>query len=109
MNYSNLQKILFAIVFYILGFNANGYAFEVVEFAAGFSQPLYVTSPPDDPTRLFVMEKSSGNIKIIERSSRKVLTQPFISITDIDTAGEGGLSDSRSIPITPQTVDFIFI
>jgi glucose/arabinose dehydrogenase len=89
--YDKLQRVLIAITLYICGSFANGYAFEVIEFAAGFSQPLYVTSPPDDPTRLFVVEKSSGNIKIVERSTQNILTQPFISITDIDSAGEGGL------------------
>jgi glucose/arabinose dehydrogenase len=53
-----------------------------------FDQPLYVTSPPDDP-RLFVVEKT-GRVRIL-RGGRVVAT-PFLDLSaDVSRGGEQGL------------------
>lgn len=46
--------------------------------ANGFNEPLYVTSPPKDYDRLFVVEQG-GKIKIIKNGA--VLGAPFIDLT----------------------------
>ena len=54
-----------------------------------FSQPVYLTAPPGDTSRLFVVEKT-GKIVIIQNGAR--LATPFLDITSkVSTGGEQGL------------------
>ena len=60
----------------------------VQEVAGGFSNPLFLTSPPGD-SRLFVVEQD-GRIKIIKNG--QVLATPFLDITArVGSGGERGL------------------
>ena len=60
-----------------------------VEFATGLNATVFVTSPPGDTSRLFVVEQS-GAIKIIRNDS--VLATPFLDISsDVSFGGEQGL------------------
>jgi len=54
--------------------------FTVSRLAGGLAQPLFVTSPPGDTQRLFVVEQKSGSIKIINSSTGAVNSTPFLSI-----------------------------
>jgi glucose/arabinose dehydrogenase len=80
----------------IYGFDPEGPQGQVTSIAAtriasGLTQPLYVTSPPDDLTRLFVVEKR-GQIKIIDLESGATLSTPFLNVgSEISFAGERGL------------------
>ena len=59
-----------------------------VKVASGFSQPVLLTSPPDDP-RLFVLEQNEADIHIIKPDGT-VLT--FLDLTGgVATGGERGL------------------
>ena len=59
--------------------------------AGGFSAPLFVTAPPGDTTRLFVVEQS-GKIKIIKLPSRTVNATPYLDVSsEIVFGGEQGL------------------
>ena len=60
---------------------------------AGFTQPLYVTSPPGDTHRLFVVEHA-GIIKIIKDGS--LLATPFLNIDPIVGGGQAQ-SDERGL------------
>jgi glucose/arabinose dehydrogenase len=62
----------------------------------GFVQPIYVTSDPSDPDRLFVVERG-GSIVSIQNGE----VRPFATIPPqlISTAGEGGL---LSIALSPD-------
>jgi glucose/arabinose dehydrogenase len=54
-----------------------------------FDQPVYVTSPPGDTSRLFVVEKT-GRIRIVKNGSR--LATPFLDISGlVSNGGEQGL------------------
>jgi glucose/arabinose dehydrogenase len=54
-----------------------------------FDQPVYVTAPPGDATRLFVVEKT-GRIRIVKNGV--VLAQPFLDLSGVvSTDGERGL------------------
>ncbi len=54
-----------------------------------FDQPVYVTSPPGDTSRLFVVEKT-GRIRVIKNGA--LLTTPFLDISSlVSTGGEQGL------------------
>jgi cysteine-rich repeat protein len=57
--------------------------------ASGFSNPLYVTAPPRDHTRIFVVEQT-GRIKIVKFGT--VLATPFLNLSgQISAGGERGL------------------
>lgn len=84
-------KNIFLYLTFIATLAINAQAFEVIEYASGFSQPLYLTAPPSDSSRVFVLEKSSGAIKIIQRATRNVLPTPFLTVADISSGSEGGL------------------
>ncbi|MFO0787979.1 MAG: PQQ-dependent sugar dehydrogenase [Pirellulales bacterium] len=58
--------------------------------ASGLSAPLFATHAPGDPNHLFVLEQA-GNIKVVDLTTRSVLTTPFLNIPDTDPEGEGGL------------------
>jgi len=76
------------------GTGAVTLAVEVV--AGGFSNPIHLTAPANDP-RLFVVEQS-GRIRIIENG--QVLVTPFLDITGrVQSGGERGLF---SIAFHPQ-------
>lgn len=59
--------------------------------ASGFNQPVYATYAPGDDSRLFVLEKDTGNIQIIDLESETVLDDPFLRVTGMRTGGERGL------------------
>jgi glucose/arabinose dehydrogenase len=48
--------------------------------ASGLAQPLYVTSPPGDTNRMFILEQKTGNIKILDLNTQTVAAQPFLTI-----------------------------
>jgi glucose/arabinose dehydrogenase len=54
-----------------------------------FANPVYVTSPPGDKNRLFVVEQD-GTIRIVDKG--KTLAQPFLDISGlVSSGGERGL------------------
>jgi glucose/arabinose dehydrogenase len=54
-----------------------------------FDAPVYVTAPPKDPTRLFVVEQA-GRIRVIHDGHR--VGRPFLDIRgDVQAGGERGL------------------
>ena len=60
--------------------------------ADGFKQPTYVCSEPNDASRLYVLERSSGKILLIKNGV--VQNKPFLNIGDrvsSDRDGEQGL------------------
>jgi glucose/arabinose dehydrogenase len=62
----------------------------LLEVASGLSFPLYVTAPPGDATRLFIVEKTGG-IRIIKDGT--LLETPFLDLSgQVSTSGgEQGL------------------
>ena len=61
----------------------------VVEVVSGLSQPLYVTAPPGDTARLFIVEKT-GAIRIVK--SGALLPPAFLDISTLVSGGsEQGL------------------
>ena len=62
-----------------------------VRLAGGFSQPLFVTAPPGDTSRLFVAQQT-GQILIINLPSGTVNPTPFLDISsEIVLGSEQGL------------------
>ncbi len=67
----------------------------ITRVATGLSQPLYVTAPPDDPNRLFVVEKGSAagdaDIRILDLTTGQMRQTPFLSLSGLQTGQESGL------------------
>jgi glucose/arabinose dehydrogenase len=57
--------------------------------ASGFEAPLYATSAPGDPDRLFVVEKNSGRVKILDLDTNRVEAQAFFDVPDAEMTSNG--------------------
>ncbi|NUM55352.1 MAG: PQQ-dependent sugar dehydrogenase [Candidatus Hydrogenedentes bacterium] len=59
--------------------------------ASGFDDPVFLTAPPNDPTRLMVLEQSTGRIMLIKNGSP--VGTPYLDIDNrvTDDGGEQGL------------------
>ncbi len=64
-----------------------------VRIASGFAVPLFAGAPAGDTSRLFIVEKRTGRIKIINLPDNSVNAVPFLDIGDlvVDEGGEQGL------------------
>ncbi len=92
MNWTSLAR-LSAVALSSLSFLApatQAQGLQGIEIASGFAAPVYLTSPPGDTARMFVLEQTSARIKIIKNGS--VLATPFLDIGAIASGGgERGL------------------
>ena len=60
-----------------------------------FDEPVYVTAPPREYHRLFVVERA-GRVRLVKDG--KVVSNPFLDISaDVDLRGEGGHGGLHSI------------
>src|SRR5688572_7170949 len=57
--------------------------------ASGLSEPLFVTAPPGDHNRLFILEKA-GRVRVFDRQSGTLLPSPYLSIP-VSSESERGL------------------
>jgi glucose/arabinose dehydrogenase len=95
----------------IYGWNPNGPQGSVstitaTRVASGLSQPLFVTSAPKDPDRLFIVEKG-GLIKVLNLATGAVDPEPFLNVSgQIVTAGEQGLLGLDFHPDYPENGRF---
>ena len=63
--------------------------YQAVLVQSGLSQPVFVTAPPGDTTRLFIVEKT-GTIRILRAGS--LLPRPFLNVSSrVSTGSEQGL------------------
>jgi len=68
---------------------ASGTALDTELVQGGLTMPLFVTSPPLDTTRLFILEQN-GLVRIVKNGS--LLPTPFIDVTALSSCcGEQGL------------------
>jgi len=69
-----------------------------VRLATGLSRPTFVTAPPGDRGRLFIVEQrgsggvsNRGDIKILNLATNTINATPFLSVTGLSTGSEQGL------------------
>jgi glucose/arabinose dehydrogenase len=92
--------------------DANSGAISVERIASGFSGSLYAVSPPGRPDELFVVEKGTGKVLILNPDTGVVNATPFLDIPDdqFQRAGEQGL---LSIAFHPDYAEngrfFVFV
>jgi glucose/arabinose dehydrogenase len=71
-------------------------ALHLSQIGGAFDHPVYVTAPPGDPHRLFVVEQPG---RIIEVRDGQTLATPFLDITgDVRYGGEQGLLSMAFAP-----------
>ena len=66
-------------------------SFEIQRLASGLERPVYLTAPPGDRERVFIVEQHSGDIHILRLATGSVEPGPFLSIAGISTGHEQGL------------------
>ncbi|UCG33591.1 MAG: PQQ-dependent sugar dehydrogenase, partial [Phycisphaerales bacterium] len=62
--------------------------------ASGLARPVFVTAPPGDKDRVFIVEQrsgSTGRIRIVVLATGVLNPTPFLSITGLSTGNEQGL------------------
>lgn len=84
----------------LLAFAATGAAMAgstpltTTRIAFGLSRPVYVTAPPGDYNRLFIVEQragSIGRIRLFDLTTNTLQATPYLSISPVSTASEQGL------------------
>lgn len=64
---------------------------DAVLVAGGFNLPLFITAPPGDTARLFVVQQS-GEIRIIDLATKTIKPVPFLDLSGVvSLSGEEGL------------------
>ncbi len=71
-------------------------ALQAKRVVTGLSEPVFVTSPPGDSERLFVVERATGRIRIVDLATGALHAEPFLTltghITDFNEQGLLGLT-----------------
>jgi glucose/arabinose dehydrogenase len=62
-----------------------------VRIASGLTNPVYATAAPGDDTRLFILEQTTGQIKILNRTTGTINPSPYLTIAGVSTVSEQGL------------------
>ena len=57
--------------------------------ASGLNAPLFAASPPGDPNRLFVLEKDTGRVVILDLTTNQVSPQAFFDLPDTRLTNDG--------------------
>ncbi|HXG09446.1 MAG TPA: PQQ-dependent sugar dehydrogenase [Gemmataceae bacterium] len=71
--------------------NHTATALRVARLATDLSRPVFVTSPPGDTERLFIVEQHTGRIRIYNRSTGTINATPFLTVPGVNTGSEQGL------------------
>ena len=75
----------------ILGIHADAQGFETIRIATGLSRPVFVTAPPGDAGRLFVVEQHTGQIRILRRPRGPSTRRPSSRVPGVSQGNEQGL------------------
>ncbi|MBK7949845.1 MAG: PQQ-dependent sugar dehydrogenase [Deltaproteobacteria bacterium] len=75
----------------VLPITSRAQDFRVDRVATGLARPVFVTAPPGDPSRVFVVEQHTGQIRILRRGSWTLDPTPFLTVPGVSTGSEQGL------------------
>jgi glucose/arabinose dehydrogenase len=62
-----------------------------VRVASGLAMPVFVTAPPGDTDRLFIVEQHTGQIRILDLDTETLEPTPFLTVPDVSDGMEQGL------------------
>ena len=79
-----------------------------VRVATGLTQPLFVTAPPGDFERLFIVQQDGG-IRILNLVTGALNPTPFLTLNGVRVGGEQGLLGMALIQTMPPTESSILI
>jgi glucose/arabinose dehydrogenase len=65
--------------------------FGIERVASGLALPVFLTAPPGDATRAFILEQHAGTIRILRLADDSLLTTPFLTVPGISTGYEQGV------------------
>lgn len=86
--------IRFGLVFWIVAAsNLHAQAvqgLDAIRVASGLSSPLFVTAPPGDFNRVFIVEQG-GRIRILNLQTGVMNPTPFLTVSNLQAGGEQGL------------------
>jgi glucose/arabinose dehydrogenase len=71
--------------------SAQGGVFSTEFVVAGLDRPVFLTAPPGDSDRVFVVEQHTGQIRILRLADSTLDMDAFLTVPDLGTASEGGL------------------
>jgi len=94
MSFACAKRFLICVAIWVVSGAGDGAVAPdvvAVRLTAGLSRPVFLASPPNDPTRLFVVEQHTGQIRIVDRATGQVGPVAFLSITGLATGGEQGM------------------
>jgi glucose/arabinose dehydrogenase len=84
--------VLWMLTLVILLSAAEGIAGpRMLRVADGLEYPVYLTAPPGDTTRVFILEGHTGNIRILRLTTGELLPTPFLTVPGVSQGGEQGL------------------
>jgi len=83
------QGLFSALAVSALALSASAQNFTTSLVASGFNRPVFMTSPPGDANRMFVLEQHTGRIEIIKNGV--ILPTAFVTIPGLSTGNEQGL------------------
>lgn len=89
---SGLMQIVLSS--YVVGVAAAGAPLTTIRVANNLSLPLFVTAPPGDYGRIFIVEQRSGTtgrIRIVRLPSHTLEATPFLTIPNLSSGNEQGL------------------
>jgi glucose/arabinose dehydrogenase len=82
---------LLLVIAALHGTAANSATIQTRRAATGFTGSLFGSSPAGDNRRMFVLEKNTGQIRILNLSTGTILPTPFLTVPGISTTSEQGL------------------
>ena len=103
MKRSKQRILLFTIAAAVLGacltfpIAATAQSFAVKRVAADLMRPVFLTAPPGDSSRVFIVEQHTGQIRILRRNTWTLDPTPFLTISGVSTGSEQGLRASQSV------------
>jgi glucose/arabinose dehydrogenase len=68
--------------------------FALRRVATGLTRPLFVTAPPGDTGRVFIVEQrsgSTGRVRILDFATGQLRATPFLQVSGVSTGNEQGL------------------
>src|SRR5436190_399402 len=84
-----MRGALFGILSLVSALSVRA-AVKVELVASGFSRPVFLTAPPGDTNRLFVVEQR-GRIRILDLTTKSIKTNLFLTVGNLLSDNEQGL------------------
>lgn len=70
---------------------AAAQGFQLERVATGLSRPVFLTAPPGDTQRVFIVEQHTGTIRILRLADDTLLATPFLTVPGVSQGQEQGL------------------